>query len=141
MHATFFAGLTELEPGEPISTDGSAIAARNPSLIDHFLKIGAVTHRHDGHAAMPNPTIAPSATIIPSGGAIPSDLTIEVGYTLTDSDGGETILSDTDDVTTQAAIGAPDGSPDLEIDYTGGTLRIDTYFYGISFLDDSGGET
>jgi hypothetical protein len=141
MHSTFFAGLTELEPGEPISTDGSAVAARNPSLIDHFLKIGAVTHRHDAHPAMPNPTLAPSATAIPSGGAIPADLTIEVGYTLTDSDGGETLLSDTDDATTEGALRAPDGAPTLEIDYTGGSLRIDTYFYGISFIDESGGET
>lgn len=141
MHTTIFAGLTELDPDESISADGAAIQARNPSLTDYFLRIGAVTHRHDAHPAMPDPTVAPSALAVPSGGMIPADLDLEVGYTLVDPQGGETLLSPTVVVSTQAGLEPPDNQPTVEMDYTAGTLRIDTYFYGISYLDESGGET
>jgi hypothetical protein len=43
MHKTPFAGLTELEPGESIFEDGSSFTATNPSVIDHYLQLGART--------------------------------------------------------------------------------------------------
>lgn len=141
MHSTFFAGLTELEPWEPISTDGSAIQARNPSITDHFLKIGVVTHRHDAHAALADPVVAPSAAVVSSGGAIPAGLTIELGVTVTDADAGETLLSPTVSVATGGGLSRPESAPVVEADYTGGTLRTDTYFYGVTLLDGGGGET
>jgi hypothetical protein len=141
MLKTLFAGLTQLDPQEPLSTDNWSFQAENPLIIDRLLEVGAVTHRHDGHAALADPSTAPSAVAYSSGGTIPGDLSIEFGYTLIDADGGETAVSPIDAVTTPQQIGAPSGAITATADYTAGQLRSATYYYARTFVDGGGGET
>lgn len=141
MDKTQFAGLTRLDPGDPLSLDNSSFQARNPALTDRLLQIGVVTHRHDAHARFPNPTSAPSASAVSSGGTIPADLTLTVGYTLNDSEGGETEVAPAVVVSTLPAWNPPDAVLTGEIDYTGGALLAATYHYAITWTDGGGGET
>jgi hypothetical protein len=141
MLKTLFAGLTQLDPQEPLSTDNWSFQAENPLIIDRLLEVGAVTHRHDGHAALADPSTAPSAVAYSSGGTIPGDLSIEFGYTLIDADGGETAVSPIDAVTTPQQIGAPSGAITATADYTAGQLRSATYYYARTFVDGGSGNT
>jgi hypothetical protein len=143
MERTLFAGLTQLDPGESLATDNASFQSENPPKIDRLLEIGAVTHRHNAHPAQANPGSAavPTASAVASGGFIPADTSIYVGFTLLDFDGGETVLSPVTAIATDVAIESPDDVPDVAIDYTGGGLVADTYYYGISLLDAEGGET
>lgn len=141
MQKTPFAGLTVLKPDESISADNASFQSQNPRREDRLLEIGAVTHRHNAEAALEDPTIAPSATVDPTGGAIPADLEIYFGYTLRDDDAGETVLSDVVAVSTQSPYDPPSTEPIAEVDYTGGTLLTDTFYYAITLLDATGGET
>lgn len=141
MHKTTFAGLTALDPGENPNTSGAPFFGPDRDTIDHFLQIGAVTHRHDAHAALANPTVDASAVVTSAGGLIPADVTMYVGYTLVDTYGGETILSPVDMATTPPGTGAPLDAPDAVIDYTGGTLLANTYYYVYTLTDGLGGET
>jgi hypothetical protein len=143
MEKTLFAGLTQLDPGEALSTDNASFQSENPPKIDRLLEIGAVTHRHNAHPAQANPGSAavPGASAIASGGHIPADTNIYVGFTLLDFDQGETTLSPIVTVSTDTPIESPDDAPTTEVDYTGGGLVPDTYYYAISLLDAEGGET
>lgn len=141
MLKTPFAGLTQLNPEEPLSTDEFSFQAENPSITDRLLEVGAVTHRHDAHEALANPLLAPSAFASVGGGTIPGDLAVEFGYTQIDADGGETAVSPIDSVTTPPQIGAPSGAITATADYTAGQLRAATYYYGRTFIDGGGGET
>lgn len=141
MHKTTFAGLTALDPGEPITTDGSSFTAKNPDIIDHLLKIGARTHRHNAAAPLPNPATPPNVQVLDTGGALPSDTPVIVAYTLLDDEGGETLASPAALVTTPSGIAAPIEGPDLDIDYSAGTLTVGTYQYAVTLVDSSGGET
>lgn len=141
MDKTQFAGLTRLDPGDPLSEDNFSFQSDNPRVIDRFLELGAVSHRHDAHAPLANPTADPVANAVASGGSIAAGVTIYVGYTLHDADQGETILSPIATVTTELPMDAPASSPTATMDYTGGTLTADTYYYAVSLLDASGGET
>jgi hypothetical protein len=73
MRKTLFAGLTELDPSDSLAEDGYAFQQKNPRVTDHFLEIGAVTHRHDAHLPLADPTVAPSAAA--SGGCAPTPTT------------------------------------------------------------------
>ena len=86
---TPFAGLERLAPGDPLSSDGYVFQDLDRRTIDQLLQIGAVTHVHDGHAALANPTLAPVVTSAATGGAFPSGLSVSVTYTLIDANGGE----------------------------------------------------
>lgn len=141
MDRTPFAGLTRLSPADSLSTDGASFQSRNPSLTDRLLEIGAVTHRHDAHAALANPTAEPSGSVVSTGGTIPSDLAVYLGYTLRDDDAGETALSDVAVVSTGSPVDPPSSGPVGEIDYGGGALLADTYYYAITLLDGAGGQT
>src|SRR3954447_22530983 len=102
---TDFAGLLRLAAGESLSTDGWSFTGRNIDIIDRLLRAGAVSHRHDAHAALASPTVTPPGVALANtGGQIPADLPIVVGYTWIDSDGGETTLSPVTTVTTDPGL-------------------------------------
>lgn len=141
MRKTQFAGLTVLEPGEGLDTDNGAFIDRDRNTIDHFLRLGAKLHRHNGLAGLSNPTQAASGSVIASGGTIPSNLTISLGYTLEDSVGGETMISPLAVVSTGPPMDIPPAAPSAAVDYSAGALMADTYYYAITWIDGDGGET
>jgi hypothetical protein len=138
---TPFAGLDALLPGEPTSTDGYKFQLLDRFIIDRILKVGAVTHRHDGHAAMANPTAAPMVATAATGGTIPGGTPLSVVYTLIDSDGGESLPVAPTVVTTAGGYQDPFDVPTVVVDYTTGTLLADNYSYGVTVTDSLGGET
>lgn len=141
MRRTLFAGLTALDPGESLSTDGFSFQSSNPDVIDALLEVGAVTHKHDAHDALANPVIAPSATASAAGGTIPGSQTFYFGYTLIDEYGGETEVSPAAPVTTPDQLAAPSTTPTTVAQYTAGSLPVGTYYYAITWTDEAGGET
>lgn len=141
MRKTRFAGLTQLEADENVFEDNASFLVRNPAIIDHFLEIGAVTHRHDAHPALGNPSAIPSGAVQTYGGTIPADLGIYVGYTLSDPDGGETLVSPILTVNTPQPLDPPQGALTLTPTYNSGALTVDTYYYAITLVDNMGGES
>jgi hypothetical protein len=142
MEKTSFAGLTVLDPSDSLSEDGFSFQALNPKIIDALLRLAVVTHRHDAHAALPNPTDDPLLGVLNVGGHIAADTSITVGYTLIDADGGETALNTTPQViTTQAGLADPGDAPALAADTAAGTLLAGSYTYAITVTDGLGGET
>jgi hypothetical protein len=142
MDKTPFAGLTRLDPSDPLSEDGFSFQSENPTVLDELLRLALVLHKHDAHAALPNPTEDPTVVSNDAGGTIPADLSITVGYTLLDANGGETALNaDPQVVTTQGGIDTPDAGPDLTHSALAGTLVAGSYAYAVSITDGLGGET
>lgn len=140
MFKTEFGGLTVLEAGEPLSTDGYSFQTVNPLLTDRLLKLGARTHRHDEHPPISGPIDAPVLTLT-SNGSLPADADIAIAYTLVDTDGGETLVSPTALVTTAPPIEAPDGAPITDTSETGGHLVAGTYTYALTLTDPNGETT
>lgn len=138
---TPFAGLELLAPGELLSTDSFRFQAVNPSLIDRLLQVGAVTHRHDEHAAVGNPAETAEAVNALTGGAIPAGLNLSIGYTWIDDDGGETLISGIETVETAAAVDDPQEAPTAELKTDAGALLVGNYDYGVTITDGAGGET
>lgn len=141
MNKTPFAGLTALDPDDTLYADGGSFLKRNPELTDYFVHIGCITHRHDAHPAMPNPTAAPSAVAVTGSGSIPADATVYLTYTLLDNRGGETIPAGVVNVSTIASLPAPSEPIEAVIDYAAGELLAGDYSYAITLLDGAGGET
>lgn len=140
-HKTPFAGLTEPEAGESIDVDNRSFVTRNPSIIDHFLRVGALTHVHDGHPALPDPVATLGATVDTTGGTIPADRDIYVGYTLLDNYGGETLLSDVVNATTPPPLGAPATALVATYEPGAGDMVVGVFNYAITLVDGDGGET
>lgn len=140
MRKTTFAGLTVLEPGEPLTTDGGSFLSRNPEITDYFLGL-IKTHRHDAHAPLADPIPAPALTTDATGGSLPPDLTVTAVYTLLDDQGGETLPSPVAAVTTASPVGPPQEAPTAVVDTTAGALVADVYAYVVTLTDDQGGET
>ena len=141
MEKTPFAGLTILEPGEGLDTDNGAFIDRDRRTIDQFLQLGAKLHRHNGAAGLSNPLVPASAAVVASAGAIQSDLTISLGYTLEDAQGGETMLAPLAVVSTGPPMDIPPAAPSAAVDYTAGSLQVDSYYYAVTWADGEGGET
>lgn len=143
MRKSLFAGLTILDPGESLLEDGGAFMARDREIIDHFLEVGASTHRHDGRSALLDPTVPlASAFFVASGGNIEAERAFSLGYTMVDEQNGETRISPLVSVVMPPAIPPPDAIPIGSADYgDGGTVLTDTYYYARSWVDDGGGET
>lgn len=139
MYKTNFAGLTVLEPTDPLSTDDYSFQALDPLIVDRLLKLGARTHRHDAHAALTNPIDAP-VVIVNNIGTLPSSTDIGIAYTLVDSDGGETKPSPVTLITTEAPIQSPNAAPNYEVSPVGGHMLAGTYVYALT-LTDGNGET
>jgi hypothetical protein len=137
---TPFAGLTRLDPADPLSTDGYRFQDGNVKLLDYFLRL-LFNPNYDAHAALADPATDPTVTLDNAGGTIPSDLSITVAYTLMDADGGETAPAPLVLVDTQAGLAEPDDSPTLVLDHAVGTLLADTYTYAVTLVDGNGGET
>jgi hypothetical protein len=138
MDNTPFAGLERLEIGDPI---GPGFLFRNPTIIDILLRIGAISHRHDAHARLADPVGAPTVTPSNVGGSIPSDTPVYVGWTWVDADGGETLLSDVTQVSTDPGLPDPTTAPDVAVDNVAGTLLAGTYYYAVTVTDGLGGES
>ena len=138
---TIFAGLQVLAADESLSTDNAAFTSRDREEIDRGLNIGIKTHRHDAAAGLLDPVATPSGAIIASGGTIAGGLGISLGYTLEDLDGGETLLSPVELVTTPGPLEIPIVAPTGEFSSAAGTLTIDTYSYALTYTDGEGGET
>lgn len=141
MKKTIFSGITVLGVDESIASDNGAFIGRDREEIDRALKIGVKTHRHDGSAGLPDPIPAPSAQVLASGGAIPGNISLTIGYTLLDLDGGETLISETTLVTTPAPLEVPFTAPTAAFASAGGSLMVDTYTYALTYSDGEGGET
>lgn len=141
MKKSQFLGITILNPGEGLDSDNFAFTGRDRELIDYGVRMGAKLHRHNGAVGMPDPTGTASASVTASGGAIPTGVTISVGYTYSDAQGGETRLSPTTAVTTGSPMSVPTVAPSVAIDYASGALLTNTYYYALSWLDGEGGET
>lgn len=139
-HRTLFAGLAAPDPGETTQVLNSDFIYRNPDLIDQFLRIGAISHRHNAHAALTNPIEPLGAVAIPSGGALPAD-TYYLTYTLLDANGGETLPAQTSQVTVGDAVRPPSFAPSATVDYTAGIMPAGTYAYAQTYTDGQGGET
>lgn len=138
---TAFAGLEVLAPGEPLSSDGFRFTAVNPAIIARLLQVGAITHKHDAHAAVADPSEAPLLSTAPEGGTIPAATTLHAAFTWVDEDGGETAPSPIAAITTAAGLEAPTGAPTLAIDNAAGNLLAANYDYAITVTDGAGGET
>lgn len=138
---TDFAGLEVLAPGDLLSTDSYRFQAVNPVIIDRLLRLGAVLHKHDEHAATPNPTEAPALVNKATGGTIPAGLNLSVGFTWVDEEGGETLLSPVATIATAAEMADPQFPPEVAADYTTGTLLASNLDYGVTISDGLGGET
>lgn len=140
MDKTEFAGLTRLDPGDSLATDGYSFQAVNPLITDRLLKLAVRTHRHDAHAPIADPADAPVVTLT-ANGSLPADADIAIGYTLIDSDGGETRLSPVTLVTTASAMEPPDLTPSYEVDNVGGVLTAGSYTYMMTLTDPYGETT
>lgn len=140
-HRTPFAGLTAPDANEPISVDGGGFVYTNPDVIDRFLRVGAVTHKHDGHLAITDPQLAPSAAVFASGGSLPAGQDLFVLYTLLDADGGETLPSEAALVTTIAPLENPTDQVQGTFASGTGDLVTGDYYYALTLVDDSGAET
>lgn len=138
---TIFAGLQVLAADESIFTDNAAFTSRDREAIDRGLKIGIKTHRHDASAGLLDPVATPSGAVIGSGGTIAGGLGISLAYTLEDLNGGETLLSPVELVTTPGPLEIPVVAPTGEFSSAAGTLTIDTYTYALTYTDGEGGET
>lgn len=140
MLKTSFAGLTVLEAGESLALDGYSFQSLNPLIIDRLLKLGARTHRHDEHAGLVNPADVPTLELV-SDGTLPPDADISLGYTLVDSQGGETLMAPVAQVTTSPALEAPDVAPLWDVSAVGGHIVAGTYVYVLTLTDPNGETT
>jgi hypothetical protein len=138
---TPFAGLEALLPGEPLSSDGYRFQLLDRFIIDRLLRVGAVTHRHDQHDAMANPTAAPVVSTAPTGGVIPANAAISVTYTLLDGEGGETLPAGAAAITMPGGYQDPFDEPVAVVDHSAGTLLAGNYSYAATVTDGRGGET
>jgi hypothetical protein len=141
MEKSLFAGLTILDEDESILEDAGAFVGRDREIIDRLLELGAKTHRHIGGDGLLDPNQALGASAVASAGTLPGDLTFSIGYTLEDSDRGETLISPLVTLTTPPVIERPLFAPVGAISYAAGSLPTDTYYYAISYTDAEGGET
>lgn len=139
MDRTPFAGLTVVAPDENIYEDGASFVSRNPRLTDYLLRLGAKTHRHNGLPGLSSPSQAP-AVAVTEGGFLAPEITLHVGYTLVDADGGETMVSPLTTITTPAAMAPPSAAPGVSL-ASGGSLPIGAYYYAVAITDGRGGET
>lgn len=138
---TPFAGLERLSASDPLSSDGFIFQDEDRAVIDHLLQLGVLLHKHDAHAAMANPTVAPTLAAPATGGSIPSGQLIYVTYTLIDADGGETLKVTPVSITTPAGYVTPTQAPAETVSYLAGTLLAGNYSYAITATDGLGGET
>lgn len=141
MEKTQFAGISVLGPGESVTDDGGAFTGQDRRIIDRLLELGAKTHRHNGLPGLLNPNQAMGASAVASAGTLPGALAFAVGYSLTDEDGGETLISPLVTLSTPPQIGVPLFAPTVTADYTAGDLLADTFYYAKSWVDATGGET
>lgn len=141
MHRTVFAGLTAPDENDDITVDGGSFLTVNPDVTDRLLQIGCVTHRHDGHAGLPEPVAQLSAAVSTTGGQIEAGVTIYMGYTLVDAQGGETQLGPVVSTNTQGQIFPDTPPPTASASYSAGSLPIGGYSYAFVYSDGAGGQT
>lgn len=140
-HFTSFAGLTELDPGDPITANGAVFTNEDPGTVDYYLRIGTVTHRHDAHPNILTPTATPTVSVDAAGGQIGPDTQVYAAYTIIDPDGGETMRSAATLVTTGTQASEPTTALTAVFDSSGGSLPVGQYAYAITLNDSTGGES
>lgn len=133
-------GLTIVEPGESPWEDGGSFFGRNMRVIDHLLRLGALTHAHDAHPPLDNPPTAPAAAPSATDGELPAAQTVYIVATAIDAEGGETLPTPMTTAVTPDALGAP-AAPTGAADYTAGDLPDNSYYYVLTATDGVGGET
>lgn len=141
MRKTPFAGITVLDPDESLLSGGGAFIGEDRDAIDHFLRLGAKTHRHDGSSGLSDPVQVASGGMAQQGGSLPADLSFGLGYTLVDADGGETRISPVVTISSPPPASPPTAQATATVDYGGGSLLVGTYYYAVSLVDNAGGET
>jgi hypothetical protein len=141
MEWTPFAGLTALDENDPITIDGASFLIKNPRITDHLLQVGAVTHRHDAHIALPNPAVGMTGTTTATGGRLAASAAYALTYTILDAFGGETLPAPPLLLTTGGEMGAPTVAPSTAVDYTTGIMPAGAYYYAMTYTDGAGGET
>lgn len=140
MIRTPFAGLTALDENDPITIDGGSFGIRNPRTTDGLLRVGAVTHRHDGHAGLPNPHIALTGAVS-SGGTIGASSQFALTYTVLDIQGGETAAAPPLLLTTGGQVASPTIAPSAVVVTSAGIMPAGDYYYALTYTDGAGGET
>lgn len=138
---TVFAGLTVLEAGEDLAADDWGLTTRNPHLIDRYVELGAVSHRHDARAALEAPSASAAVEGLSSGGFLTAGEDFYVTFTLLDENGGETLAAPEQVVSMDPPLDPSNAAPSAEVQYGSGFLPIETYYYVVSILDAQGGET
>lgn len=141
MHRTAFAGLTAPDENDSITVDGGSFVYANPDITDRLLRVGCITHRHDEHAAIPNPVGSLSASVSASGGQIEGGTAVYMGYTFADPEGGETTLSQVVVATTPDLIEPDLAPPTASASYAAGTLPAGEFSYAFNYRDAAGGQT
>lgn len=137
-HDTQFAGLSAPDPGEAPTSD---FLYKNPDLTDQFLKIGAVTHRHNAHLPLQDPVTPLSGGAVASAGTLTASANFWLTYTLLDAQNGETKMATPLELSTGPQIPAPTITPSGAVDNTGGIMPAGNYFYARTLVDAAGGET
>lgn len=139
-HRTRFAGLAAPDSGDSTQVLGGDFIYRNPDLTDQLLRVGAVSHRHDGHQPLPNPLTSPSLVANNAGGALDGG-TYYVTYTATDQLGGETECAPPVAVTLTPSVQPPIAGPSAAVSSAGGIMPDGNYAYAMTLTDGAGGET
>lgn len=122
--------FTKLDAGESVHAGNGKFPNQDRDTLDQIL-YGLANHRHTGAASTGAPTVAPDLTASSTGGTIPAGTLVRYCYTYTDPATGETTPSPVAEITTPAAIAAPD-APTASIQAIGGTLVPGQYFYAVS---------
>lgn len=138
-HWTKFAGLAA--PEDTIQDLNSEFIYRNPDLVDQFLRIGAIAHRHDGHAGLPNPTHPITFGTTSTPGSLSSDTEYFITYTVVDPWGGETMAAPGASATTGGSVPTPTLVPSAGVSHASGIMPAGNYAYAFTLTDGSGGET
>lgn len=141
MQFTQFGGLTALDENDPIAINGGSFLITNPRVIAHFLQIGAVTHRHDNHAPIPSPSAAITGVATSSGGVLQASAGFAVTYTVTDSQGGETLPAPPLVLSTGEQVPDPMNPPTAQVEHSSGIMPAGAYYYAKTLTDGQGGET
>lgn len=140
MRRTTFAGLDQLEAGDPTSIDGGAPLGRDKATIDQYLS-QIPGHHHTGAPAISNPTQAPTVSLSATVGHLPLNTTLYATYTEIDQYGGETTAAPFVSFATSGGIGQPKSLASATLDFASGSLPVNIYSYVFTITDGSGGET
>ena len=137
-------GFTTFGPrqGGSITDAYGKFSDQDRVVLDSILQ-AFEAHTHDdpnGGQRLADPAAAPGAALTPSGGSIPGGKTYYYAVSFIDRYGLETAASPHVAVVAPAPL-TPPPSPSLLAAAGGGTLTPGLYYYGLSYISATGGET